>query len=319
MATAYTIRNLKPNTTYIFRVAAEHLLGRMWPIQPIEVTTGEPDGKTFLKFTKVPEDVTVSAGKNLRLECSADGWPTPNITWLDRFQKIDDVVVTPTGSVDLPLTNLRSSSVYTCMATSALWTIKRNVRVTVEVETVPKPPSNLRVVETSATSVTLSWEPQTANCSYMIVYKTWRKGRNPLHFDSFKSGIESTSFTITNLKPNTTYEFEVMASSHNGLSLSSKSVKVTTKGSDPPKFVITPNDVSILPGEDVNLTCSATGSPVPYVRWVEDGVQLTEHDNSTFGFSSLTLTDVRRSANYTCEAWSYHGKVEHHVQVTVKG
>lgn len=92
-----------------------------------------------------------------------------------------------------------------------------------------------------------------------------------------------------------------------------------TDGQILPQFSSVPNDVSIPLGEDVNMTCEATGPTTPFVRWMDGGVELTGNDDLPLGFSVLTLTDVRMSANYTCEAFSIHGKIKHLVQVFVKG
>lgn len=86
-----------------------------------------------------------------------------------------------------------------------------------------------------------------------------------------------------------------------------------------PKFSGAPSDVRIPPGNDVNLTCVAVGSPMPYVKWRQGAQDLTGDDNIPIGRNTLILTDVRMSKNYTCEASSDLGNIEHHVQVIVEG
>lgn len=74
-----------------------------------------------------------------------------------------------------------------------------------------------------------------------------------------------------------------------------------------------------MPGGDVNLTCVAVGSPMPYVRWRLGAVELTPEETLPIGKNVLMLTGVRESGNYTCVAASNLGNIEHVAQVKVKG
>ena len=74
-----------------------------------------------------------------------------------------------------------------------------------------------------------------------------------------------------------------------------------------------------MPGGAVNITCVAVGSPMPYVKWRLNALELTPDDNIPIGKNVLMLTDVRESANYTCVAASDLGNIEAVAQVKVKG
>ena len=79
----------------------------------------------------------------------------------------------------------------------------------------------------------------------------------------------------------------------------------------PPYFV-----QQILPihevkaGTDLNITCKASGSPLPYVRWRRGPEELTPEDQAPLGGNILFLSNVHESANYTCLATSKLGTVE---------
>lgn len=74
-----------------------------------------------------------------------------------------------------------------------------------------------------------------------------------------------------------------------------------------------------MPGGSVNLTCVAVGSPMPYVKWTMDAVELTKEEEMPLGRNVLEVTNIRSSANYTCVAISSLGMIEATAQVTVKG
>ena len=57
-----------------------------------------------------------------------------------------------------------------------------------------------------------------------------------------------------------------------------------------------------MPGSSVNLTCVASGSPIPFVSWKKGNIELNNKDNLPIGKNVLTLTDVQESDNYTCIA-----------------
>lgn len=87
----------------------------------------------------------------------------------------------------------------------------------------------------------------------------------------------------------------------------------------PPRFSIPPADSEIMPGGNINITCVAVGSPMPYVKWMLGAEDLTPEDDMPIGRNVLELTDVRQSNNYTCVAMSTLGVIEAVAQIIVKG
>lgn len=92
----------------------------------------------------------------------------------------------------------------------------------------------------------------------------------------------------------------------------------------PPHFSILPESSEVVEGGAVNLTCVAVGSPMPYVRWRRGSVDVPsvagQLDAPTpIGKNVLQLTDVRRTASYTCIASSELGSIEHQAEVRVRG
>lgn len=80
----------------------------------------------------------------------------------------------------------------------------------------------------------------------------------------------------------------------------------------PPQFSRPPDPVNeVLLGGNLNLTCVAVGSPMPFVKWRKGlDEDITPENELPVGKSVLQLTDIRSSANYTCIASSSLGVIE---------
>ena len=109
-----------------------------------------------------------------------------------------------------------------------------------------------------------------------------------------------------------------------GSRLVSKHYAVWSVRRVPPHFSILPESTEVVEGGAVNLTCVAVGSPMPYVRWRRGSVNVPsvagQLDAPTpIGKNVLQLTDVRRTATYTCVASSELGSIEHHAEVRIRG
>lgn len=88
----------------------------------------------------------------------------------------------------------------------------------------------------------------------------------------------------------------------------------------PPYFSIPPEEVyEVMPGTNLNITCVAVGSPMPYVKWKKGLIDLTSEHDIPIGKNVLTLVDIRESVNYTCVAASKLGSIEAVAQVVVQG
>lgn len=74
----------------------------------------------------------------------------------------------------------------------------------------------------------------------------------------------------------------------------------------------------VMLGADLNLTCVAVGSPMPYVKWKQGNVDLTPDDDIPVGRNVLPLRNIVNSANYTCIAASALGQIDAVAMVKVQ-
>lgn len=87
----------------------------------------------------------------------------------------------------------------------------------------------------------------------------------------------------------------------------------------PPQFSRPPEPLNeVMLGADLNLTCVAVGSPMPFVKWRQGNVDLTPEDAIPVGKNILVLRNIINSANYTCIAASALGQIEAQAVVRVQ-
>ncbi|XP_071759292.2 protein tyrosine phosphatase receptor type Fa isoform X3 [Centroberyx gerrardi] len=159
------------------------------------------------RFSIPPTNHDVMPGGSVNLTCVAVGAPMPYVKWMSGVVELTKEEEMPVGRNVLELTNIRQSANYTCVAISSLGMIETTAQITVKA--LPKPPTSLIVTETTATSVTLTWDsgnPEPVSY-YVIQY------RAKLSENGFQEvdGVATTRYSIGGLSPFSEYEFRAMA------------------------------------------------------------------------------------------------------------
>ncbi|XP_031720943.1 receptor-type tyrosine-protein phosphatase F isoform X20 [Anarrhichthys ocellatus] len=176
------------------------------------------------RFSIPPTNQEVMPGGSVNLTCVAVGSPMPYVKWTMGQLELTKEEEMPLGRNVLEVTNIRESGNYTCVAISSLGMIEATAQVTVKA--LPKPPTSLIVTETTATSVTLTWDsgnPEPVSY-YMIQYraKTSDNGFQEVE------GVATTRYSIGGLSPYSEYEFRVMAVNNIGRGPHSDPVETRT-------------------------------------------------------------------------------------------
>ncbi|XP_029308832.1 receptor-type tyrosine-protein phosphatase F isoform X8 [Cottoperca gobio] len=176
------------------------------------------------RFSIPPTNQEVMPGGSVNLTCVAVGSPMPYVKWTMGQTELTKEEEMPLGRNVLEVTNIRESSNYTCVAISSLGMIEATAQVTVKA--LPKPPTSLIVTETTATSVTLTWDsgnPEPVSY-YMIQYKAKSSDNG---FQEVE-GVATTRYSIGGLSPYSEYEFSVMAVNNIGRGPPSDPVETRT-------------------------------------------------------------------------------------------
>ncbi|XP_069366897.1 receptor-type tyrosine-protein phosphatase F isoform X14 [Paralichthys olivaceus] len=176
------------------------------------------------RFSIPPTNQEVMPGGSINLTCVAVGSPMPYVKWTTGLVELTKEEEMPLGRNVLEVTNIRESANYTCVAMSSLGIIEATAQVTVKA--LPKPPTSLIVTETTATSVTLTWDsgnPEPVSY-YMIQYKAKSADTG---FQEVE-GVATTRYSIGGLSPYSEYEFRVMAVNNIGRGPPSDPVETRT-------------------------------------------------------------------------------------------
>uniref|UniRef100_A0A672RXZ1 Receptor-type tyrosine-protein phosphatase F n=1 Tax=Sinocyclocheilus grahami TaxID=75366 RepID=A0A672RXZ1_SINGR len=176
------------------------------------------------RFSIPPTNHEVMPGGSVNLTCVAVGAPMPYVKWMTGEVELTKDEEMPVGRNVLELTNIRQSTNYTCVAISSLGMIEATAQVSVKA--LPKPPTSLIVTETTATSVTLTWDsgnPEPVSY-YIIQYRAKSTDTNFQEVD----GVATTRYSIGGLSPYSEYEFRVMAVNNIGRGPPSDPVETRT-------------------------------------------------------------------------------------------
>ncbi|XP_042285138.1 protein tyrosine phosphatase receptor type Db isoform X5 [Thunnus maccoyii] len=286
------------------------------------------------RFTRTPEDQTGVQGGVASFVCQATGDPQPKIVWNKKGKKVSnqrfEVIEFDDGSGSVlriqPLRTPRDEAVYECHASNSAGEITASTRLSVLREdqlpsgfpTIDMGPQ-LKVVERSRTATMLC--AASGNPDPEI---TWFKDFLPVNTSNNNGRIKqlrSESFGALQIEMSEESDqgkYECVATNSDGTRYSTPANLYVRVRRVPPRFSIPPADSEIMPGGNVNITCVAVGSPMPYVKWMLGAEDLTPEDDMPIGRNVLELTDVRQSNNYTCVAMSTLGVIEAVAQIIVK-
>ncbi|XP_005371135.1 receptor-type tyrosine-protein phosphatase S isoform X8 [Microtus ochrogaster] len=283
------------------------------------------------RFIKEPKDQIGVSGGVASFVCQATGDPKPRVTWnkkgkkvnSQRFETIDFDESSGAVLRIQPLRTPRDENVYECVAQNSVGEITVHAKLTVlrEDQLPPGFPNidmgpQLKVVERTRTATMLC--AASGNPDPEI---TWFKDFLPVDPSASNGRIKqlrSGALQIESSEETDQGKYECVATNSAGVRYSSPANLYVRVRRVAPRFSILPMSHEIMPGGNVNITCVAVGSPMPYVKWMQGAEDLTPEDDMPVGRNVLELTDVKDSANYTCVAMSSLGVIEAVAQITVK-
>ncbi|XP_028856335.1 receptor-type tyrosine-protein phosphatase S isoform X7 [Denticeps clupeoides] len=159
------------------------------------------------RFSILPTNHEIMPGGSVNITCVAVGSPMPYVKWMLNSEDLTPEDEMPVGRNVLELNSIRESANYTCVAMSSLGIIEAVAQITVK--SLPKPPGTPVVTETTATSVTITWD--SGNPDPVTYYIIQYRAKTPDSKFETMDSITTTRYSIGGLSPNTEYEIRVSA------------------------------------------------------------------------------------------------------------
>uniref|UniRef100_A0A8C2BCI8 protein-tyrosine-phosphatase n=1 Tax=Cyprinus carpio TaxID=7962 RepID=A0A8C2BCI8_CYPCA len=286
--TRYSVGGLSPYSHYHFRVVAVNSIGRGPPSQTVEARTAEQapsspprrvrgrmlSGSTAMVQWEEPEEANGQV-VGYRVYYTSDSslsvsqWEKEMVRGAN-FLNIRDLTPNKTYYIRV----LAFTAVGDGPLSSDLHIIAKTG--------VPSQPTELKAEVKSETSILLSWIPPAhsgtdAITSYELIYRLGDQPEQKISFDP------SSSYLLKNLKPFSTYIFQLAARSKHGLGAFTSEITVQTPQTQsipPPQEVtcLSPSSTSLLLSWAPPLTdenAGITGYSIRYVavEWEKDPVQ----------------------------------------------
>ncbi|VFV33366.1 myosin light chain smooth [Lynx pardinus] len=272
-------------------------------------------------FSSVLKDCTVIEGQDFVLQCSVQGIPVPQITWLLNEQPIQYAHSScEAGVAELHIQDAlpEDDGIYTCLAKNTLGQVSCSARVTVHekksdrksgylLPAAPSKPvaplflqglSDLKVMDGSQVTMTVQ---VSGNPPPEVIW--FHNGNEIQESEDFHFEQRGTrhSLCIQEVFPEDTGTYTCEAWNSAG-EVRTQAVLMVQEPQDgtQPWFISKPRSVTASLGQSVLISCAIAGDPFPTVHWLRDGKALSK---DTGHFEVLQNEDVFTLVLKNVQAW----------------
>ena len=284
------------------------------------------------EILKPPQDMSVKCGGIAVFFCYATGDPAPSFYWRKAGKKLKNtdqryLIGDFAGGSLLriePVRKKREGGRYECVAENGVGdevSVHAELNVYDEKELPVGFPQiiqnpGMKVVEKGRNAVLVC--EATGEPAPVI---TWIKDVVPIDLEGNPrlSIMQQGSLRIEAAQESDQGKYECVASNSVGTEHSYSAQLYVRVRRVPPHFTIQPDaKYEVNKNANLNITCVAVGSPMPFVKWREGANDITPENNVPIGKNVLTLFNIRETSNFTCVAASKLGVIETHTVVKVQ-
>ncbi|CAH3163244.1 unnamed protein product [Pocillopora meandrina] len=269
-------KTLEIEGMFVYKCVANNSLGSEYSIN-VPVTVNVPSS-----ITQITQDQNVTEGDNLTLTCNASGMPQPNVSWIK-----------PGGQRQyghmLEFTNINRSQAgeYKCEASNECLNATETATIDVQYK-----PENVQLMSSAMNDKACTGKVISFNCSAdanprVTSYQLFENEKAILNTSA--SGTWSKTLKIEGV-----FVYKCVANNSLG---SEYSINVPVTVNVPSSITQITQDQNVTEGDNLTLTCNASGMPQPNVSWIKPGGQ------RQYGHM-LEFTNINRSqaGEYKCEA-----------------
>ncbi|KAJ7414143.1 hemicentin-2 [Willisornis vidua] len=259
----------------------------------------------------MPSEHSVLEGSGVRLECQAQGQPTPQISWLKDGRPLE---LQPPSHARIFQAQVSDAGLYTCVVSNQAGVADRSFVLQIQV------PPVLESSESSEEQMVAEGSDVTFTCEATgspAPAVTWLKDGEPLgsQSDQVPSGPR---LSLVAVGPADAGVYSCLVV--NEVGEASKAFRLLVM--EPPRVEAAshPTEMSIAVGTPLELTCVVTGVPMPTVTWEKDGRLLARPWLMSGNESTLHVesTEVADAGLYTCLATSPAGEDSRSFHVSVQ-
>uniref|UniRef100_A0A4W6FUJ0 protein-tyrosine-phosphatase n=1 Tax=Lates calcarifer TaxID=8187 RepID=A0A4W6FUJ0_LATCA len=259
---------------------------------------------TLLTPSGVKSEIQLVKGEDLKLECIAEGFPTPKVEWVKMGHHLPDKAKPESHGKLLIVSAVEQedSGKYMCKAKNTLGEVVHYFTVTVEEppEWVSEPESQLSMIGSEVhIQCSASGTPQPT--------VTWKVNGVPLNeVPAANRKMFDNTIVLYNAKASDSAVYQCEASNRHGNLLSNANIMIMSKCDNLPPMILTNEgeDYSAVEGKGVMMHCKVFSSPPSTITWSKDdssesveGPRFTIHENGSLEIYSVEREDT---GQYTC-------------------
>ncbi|CAJ1051821.1 neural cell adhesion molecule L1-like protein isoform X3 [Xyrichtys novacula] len=274
----------------------------------VKTTNAIPERRpSLLTPSGVKSEVQLIKGEDLKLECIAEGLPTPQVEWVKIGGQLSVNAKMENHGKLLVVQQVEQEDggKYMCKAKNPLGEAVHYFTVTVEglPEWVSEPESQLYMIGSDVLiKCSASGTPQPTI--------TWRVNGEPLQgVPAANRKVLDNTIVIHNAKASDSAVYQCEASNRHGTLLSNTNIMIMNL----PPFILTKDgeEYSAVEGKGVMMHCEVFSSPPSTITWSRDdssesveGPRFSIHDNGSLEILSVERDDI---GQYTCVAKNIEG------------
>ncbi|CAB3985456.1 Down syndrome cell adhesion molecule homolog [Paramuricea clavata] len=252
-------------------------------------------------------NITIPENKTVSLNCKVIGSPVPDVNWYygnKLADEISNIVVLDNNTIQISNVKFDNSGSYTCMANNSVG-LQRSRNTLLQVLRKPKLDCCPNKLTAWRNETAIEGQSTSLNCSaagYPKLEYQWM-------FEN-KTVSSFSVFTISSVSRRNHGVYSCMV--HNNLG--EVMLMVYLNVLVPPEVSVQPQQATVVKGEHVEFSCTATGVPLPVVTWYSSrGLVLR---NNTLVIANVSKND---QGEYLCEAKNNAGQKTVGTRVTVAG
>ncbi|XP_062437683.1 hemicentin-1 [Rhea pennata] len=270
-------------------------------------------GKIKLKVQVPPvirshlQEYVVPVDNSVTLPCEAEGYPGPEISWHKDGQQITESIrrrILSTGALQIAFIQPGDTGRYTCVAANLAGTSSSSMELVVHI------PPRIRSTEAQYT-VTEDSQAVLSCVADGIPTPTinWKKDNMLLTDTAGKyRSVPDGDLILDNVAPEDSGHYTCIANNAAGEDTHTVTLMVHVL----PAFTELPGDIALTKGEQLRLTCKATGIPVPKITWTFNNNIVPAQYDDINGRSELVIERVSKddSGTYVCMAENTVGSIK---------